>query len=83
MKDRVNIVGVCEDCIHFKPITRAWAQKQCPGVGDCDCGKIVDLSDAKGPDQDGLGYSDFEGYQASFVVGPLFGCIHFKQRIEE
>ena len=29
---------------------------------------------------DGLGYSDHEGYHASFVTGENFGCIYFKAK---
>ena len=34
-------------------------------------------------DVEGLNYYDYEDYYADFLVGRLFGCIHFEQKKEE
>jgi len=73
-------MGLCKDCQHFEPINEPWLTRDCPGVGDCNCDKFIDVSQTEGPAADGLAYQDSEAQFASFRVGPRFGCIHFVAR---
>jgi hypothetical protein len=48
----------------------------------CSNAKFVYLweGNVKDVPSDGLGYWDFEGYDADFCVGPDFGCVHHDER---
>lgn len=51
----------------------------------CGCPKIVDSSDIGQKEVDAMPsdmavFSDCEGYSASFVTGPNFGCIHHEPK---
>lgn len=71
----------CENCLHFSVFKKEFELERLPGGGNCDSEKFVDYSDEEAqPPQDGLGYRDFEGFQANFKVGPKFGCIHFEPK---
>lgn len=62
--------GRCGSCAH-------WQQSQGNiTTGKCNSSKFVEN---ESPDLDGVSYEDYEGYQASFSTGPLFGCIHWKK----
>lgn len=45
--------------------------------GICSCEKFVESVEVP---KDGLAYCDYEGWSASFLTGPKFGCIHWTER---
>ena len=63
----------CRDCQY-------WRKLKEEEFGDCSNNHFIyDDVCGKTP-QDGLGYTDYEGYSAQFWTGPDFGCIHFEPR---
>ena len=68
--------GHCKDCGWLK-------QNDCykgrgNAIGDCTCEKIGDYGEFE-CGIDGIQYEYNEG--GNFVVGPEFGCVHFKERV--
>lgn len=65
------MTGRCKTC-------RSW-QVNGDGNGDCSCPKLSGGTEREDLEPDGLfvgAYDDF----LFFVSGPLFGCIHHKER---
>ena len=73
----MKTIGHCKDCKHYVPATTK------AGAG-CVSGKICDDSTHWGTQEERDGdmafFSDYEGYQADFEPGPLFGCIHWEAK---
>lgn len=63
---------ICKNCGCWTPEKNQKDEQ----TGICTCEKFVYHDNRKCP-PDGLAYMDSEGYDASFVTGPEFGCIHF------
>jgi len=49
---------------------------------NCSCPKWVYGTVEEFPLINGVQYWDYEDFKAFFVVGPEFGCIHWKKRTE-
>ena len=65
---------LCKNCVH-------WTKNEdTSNHGECNCDKFVYGGRRITAPDDGLEYADFEGYDAFFTTGALFGCIHFKPR---
>jgi hypothetical protein len=60
----------CRNC-------KFWFKENCVSPKFVYIGK--DVGEIK---QDELGYYDYSGYNASFITGPDFGCIHFSEKTE-
>ena len=66
----------CSECRYWEREHYSWGDTV---FGDCGNLKIVHCSDGRDdPPSDGLGYSAFEGGDASVKMGEDFGCIHFE-----
>lgn len=66
----------CKNCKFYK-------EKQDKNYGVCKSGKIkydyeAGYDDLKSEELDCLIYADAEDYNATHIVGPEFGCVHWK-----
>jgi hypothetical protein len=68
-------MSTCKTCQHWKRNTDSW---DAPHAGSCSSPKF-EYADGNDVPKDGLAYSDYEGYWASFETGEDFGCIHWKE----
>jgi|WetSurMetagenome_2_1015567.scaffolds.fasta_scaffold518302_2 hypothetical protein len=48
-------------------------------IGECASDKII-YSEDRNPPSSGATYTDYEGYDAYFMVSEDFGCINFEQK---
>ncbi len=76
---------ICENCKHwllghrtwYAVSEHSWIKCKNQDVGMCLSEKIV-YADLEDTPIDGASYKDGENYQASFMTGRNFGCIHFE-----
>lgn len=62
-----NMEHICKTCKHWDDINQ-----------NCDSDAFVYTGQGEDMPENGLGYSDFESYNATVTTGPLFGCIHWR-----
>lgn len=68
---------ICRKCTYWKETGR---NNQSYLIGDCSNPAFVYTGEGDEVPFNGLGYWDYESYQAGFRVGCNFGCIHFERR---
>lgn len=68
----------CETCIFWKRYTEeSDIRYHGEHKGGCSCGHFVYTGDGTQCPIDGVGFWDYESYDASFETGRDFGCIHW------
>ena len=71
---------ICKNCEYFKYTNLDFHPKY---QGDCSNPNFIYTGDGEEVTINGLGYWDYESYDAGFNVGEEFGCIHFKEKEEK
>jgi hypothetical protein len=71
---------ICKNCEYFKYSNSVIHPKY---QGECSNPNFIYTGDGEELVINGLGYWDYESYNAGFDVGAEFGCIHFKEKEEK
>ena len=67
---------ICKNCKHFGYLENIVNSN----YGECNCNKFEYGGASEMEETDKLFYSDYEGYDANFMVGENFGCIHWEKK---